>query len=128
MIASRRLLTGCIVAALGLAVTVASDAAIAQAGAAFMPRDEKPEDFPAGAGRDESFYACTACHGFKLVAQQGMTRQQWEDSVDLMTERHNMPSLEGNERKIVLDYLASTFSPRASGQGGWQNPFSGSNR
>src|SRR5918999_3545332 len=44
----------------------------------FAPREESPEEFPAGPGRDETFYACTACHGFRLVAQQGMTRAQWE--------------------------------------------------
>ena len=37
----------------------------------FTPRDETPEQFPAGAGRDETFYACTACHNFKLIAAQG---------------------------------------------------------
>lgn len=42
----------------------------------FTPRDESPEEFPAGAGRDETFYACTACHGFKLVTQQGMNRNR----------------------------------------------------
>ena len=42
----------------------------------FAPRDENPEDFPAGPGRDDTFYACTACHGFKLVAAQGMTRRR----------------------------------------------------
>ena len=46
--------------------------AVAQA-PQFTPRDENPEDFPAGPGRDDTFYACTGCHGFKLVAQQGMT-------------------------------------------------------
>jgi hypothetical protein len=56
---------------------------------AFTPRDESPQDFPAGLGRDETFYACTACHGFKLVAQQGMTRAQWEDSINLMIRRHD---------------------------------------
>ena len=45
----------------------------------FVPREENPEDLPAGAGRDDAFYACTACHGFKLIAQQGMSRRQWED-------------------------------------------------
>ena len=63
----------------------------ATAQSSFTPRDESPEDFPAGAGRDETFYACTACHGFKLVAQQGMTRAQWDDSINLMIRRHNMP-------------------------------------
>jgi hypothetical protein len=36
--------------------------------------DEKPEDFPEGAGREETFYACIAFHHFKLVAAQGTTR------------------------------------------------------
>ena len=51
----------------------------AMAQTSFTPRDESPEEFVAGAGRDETFYACTACHGFKLVAQQGLTRAQWDE-------------------------------------------------
>jgi hypothetical protein len=107
-----------------LAVAFAfADSAFAQA-AQFAPRDENPEDYPAGAGRDDTFYACTACHGFKLVAQQGMTRRQWEDSLQWMTDRHGMPLLPAKEQKIVLDYLEGTFPPRApAGRGGWQNPF-----
>jgi hypothetical protein len=90
----------------------------------FSPRDENPEDFPAGPGREDTFYACTACHGFKLVAQQGMSRRQWEESIALMTSRHNMPPLPEKEQKIVLDYLEATYPPRAPAPGrGWQNPF-----
>jgi hypothetical protein len=90
----------------------------------FVPRDENPEDFPAGPGRDDTFYSCTACHGFKLVAQQGMNRRQWEESIELMVDKHGMPPLPEKERKIVLDYLEATYPPRAPAQGrGWQNPF-----
>jgi hypothetical protein len=88
----------------------------------FTPRDETPEEFPAGAGRDETFYACTACHNFKLVAAQGMTRRQWSDSLDWMTQRHGMPPLDDADRKVVLDYLEATFPPRAPARG-FQNPF-----
>ena len=99
-----------------------SGGAFAQA--QFAPRDENPEDFPAGAGRDDTFYACTACHNFKLVAQQGMTRRQWEDSLQWMTDRHGMTPLPAKEQKVVLDYLEATFPPRApAGRGGFQNPF-----
>jgi hypothetical protein len=92
--------------------------------APFVPSDEKPEDFPAGPGRDDTFYACTACHNFKLIAQQGMTRRQWEDSLQWMTDRHNMAPLPPKDREIVLNYLEATFPPRApAGRGGWQNPF-----
>ena len=100
-------------------------AALAQSGAPeFTPREENPEDYPSGAGRDETFYACTACHGFKLVAQQGMNRRQWDDSLNWMTEKNNMPALEGKDREIVLNYLEATFPSRAPAPaGGWQNPF-----
>jgi len=110
-------------ASLALAVTLCSGGAFAQA-PQFAPRDENPEDFPAGSGRDDTFYACTACHNFKLVAQQGMTRRQWEDSLQWMTDRHGMSPLPAKDQKVVLDYLEATFPPRApAGRGGWQNPF-----
>jgi hypothetical protein len=90
----------------------------------FTPRDESPEEFPAGPGRDETFYTCTACHNFKLVAQQGLNRRQWDDSLTWMTEKQGMPPLEGNDRKVVLDYLEASFPPRAPAQGrGSPNPF-----
>ena len=96
----------------------------AMAQSTFAPSDESPEDFPAGAGRDETFYACTACHGFKLVAQQGMTRAQWDDSINLMIRRHNMPPPDDKDRAVLLGYLEATYPPRApAARGGWQNPF-----
>src|SRR6266550_2017303 len=79
----------------------------------FTPRAESPDEFAAGAGRDETFYACTACHNFKLVAQQGMTRAQWEDSINLMIRRHNMPPLDDKDRDLVLNYLEAAYPPRA---------------
>ena len=96
----------------------------AMAQTTFTPRDESPEEFAAGAGRNETFYACTACHGFRLVAQQGMTRAQWEDSINLMVRRHNMPPLDQKDREVVLNYLETAYPPRApTGRGGWVNPF-----
>ena len=109
-------------ASLAIAGLLLTAPAVAQT--AFAPRDESPEEFAAGPGRDEAFYACTACHNFKLVAQQGMTRRQWEDSLQWMTDRHGMSPLPAKEQKVVLDYLEATFPPRQpAGRGGWQNPF-----
>ena len=87
----------------------------------FTPRDESPEDYPAGPGREDTFYACTPCHGFKVVAAQGQTRRQWDDTLDWMTQRHNMPKPNDSDRKIMLDYLEAAFPARATR--GWQNPF-----
>lgn len=90
----------------------------------FTPREESPEEFAAAPGRDQTFYTCTACHGFKLVAQQGMTRAQWEDSINLMVRRHNMPPPDDRDREVLLGYLETAYPPRApAGRGGWQNPF-----
>jgi mono/diheme cytochrome c family protein len=104
------------------ALVVLTSCALAQTAPAFTPRDESPEEFPSGAGREESFYACTACHGFKLIAAQGLTRPQWEESIALMTQKHNMPALSPKEHEVVLNYLETAFPPRTR-PGGWQNPF-----
>lgn len=90
----------------------------------FTPGEEEPEDLPAGPGREETFYACTACHNFKLVAAQGMSRAQWDDSLTWMTTRHNMADIQGPDRDAILDYLEKNFPPRApSRAGGFKNPF-----
>ena len=97
----------------------------AQAQSTFTPRDETPEQFAAGAGRDETFYACTACHNFKLVAAQGLNRAGWEDSINLMIRRHNMPPLDAKDREVVLGYLEAAYPPRTpAARPAWQNPFS----
>jgi hypothetical protein len=106
---------------LGLTL-IAGSAALAQQ-PAFTPREETPEEFAAGPGRDETFYACTACHNFKLVAQQGMSRRQWEDTLVLMTQRHGMPPLDDKDREVVLSYLEAAYPPRTPAGRGWQNPF-----
>jgi hypothetical protein len=108
------------IAVLSTFLTACAGAALAQT--AFTPRDENPEEFPSGVGRDDAFYACTGCHNFKLVAAQGMTRPQWEDTLAWMTAKHGMPALTGKQRNVVLDYLDTAFPPRAPARGG-ANPF-----
>jgi hypothetical protein len=86
------------------------------------PREEQPEDYPDGPNREDTFYFCTACHGFKIVAQQAMTRTRWNDTLDLMVTRHGMPDVQGADRDRMLDYLESAF-PEREQPGGWRNPF-----
>ena len=111
--------------AVGVLVACAlSVSALAQQPRTFTPTDESPEDLPAGHGREETFYTCTACHGFKIVAQQGMTRTQWDDSLNWMTARHGMNPLQGDDRKLILDYLEAHYPPTAPAGGrGSPNPF-----
>jgi mono/diheme cytochrome c family protein len=91
---------------------------------AFAAKDERIEDLPDGPGREETFGLCTACHGYKLVSNQGMSRERWDETLNWMTERHNMPDIQGAERDVILNYLASHHPPKApAGSGGFKNPF-----
>jgi mono/diheme cytochrome c family protein len=84
--------------------------------------EESPEDLPPGKGRDEAFYGCTACHGFAIIRQQGMSRERWEATIVDMQVRHNMPELDPADRALVIDYLTAVFPPRQRGR---PNPFAG---
>jgi hypothetical protein len=112
------------VSLLALGLSGAAEAQAPARAPAFAPSEERPEDLPEGPGREETFYACTACHNFKLVAAQGLTRAQWDDSLTWMTTRHNMADIQGADRALILDYLEKNFPPKApSRAGGWRNPF-----
>lgn len=86
------------------------------------PHNDTVEDMPAGKGRDITFYTCTACHGVALIKAQGLTRDLWDSSIDLMIEKHRMPLVKPAERTEILDYLAEQFPPRRRGRNA-DNPF-----
>jgi hypothetical protein len=86
------------------------------------PHNDKVDDLPEGPGREVTFYTCTACHGVALIKAQGLTRDLWDSTFDLMLERHRMPPVKPAERAEILDYLAEQFPPRRRGRGA-DNPF-----
>jgi hypothetical protein len=90
----------------------------------FSPQDERMEDLPAGPGREETFGMCTGCHAFRLVSNQGLSRERWDETLAWMTTRHNMPDIQGSDRDLILDYLAQHYPPKAPARGGgFRNPF-----
>ncbi|MGA0593753.1 hypothetical protein [Enterovirga sp. CN4-39] len=112
--------------AIATALALGTALAVPDAGAqtAFKPQDERLEDLPDTPGRDETFGLCTACHGYRIVSNQGMTRERWDETLTWMTERHNMPDIQGADRDLILDYLAKHHPPKApSRAGGFRNPF-----
>jgi hypothetical protein len=119
---ARRMTAGALalvaVAALGLAAALEVTAQTKRV----RPVEEGPEQYPAHPNRDDAFYFCTACHSFKIVAAQGMSRERWDESLTWMVERHNMPDVQGKDREKILDYLATVFPERRQ-PGGWKNPF-----
>lgn len=80
------------------------------------------ESLPDGKGRDETFYTCAACHGTALIKAQGLSREMWDASFQLMIDRHGMAEPAKADRELIVDYLATTFPPRRKGRGG-DNPF-----
>ena len=111
-----------LVAALSLVVVPAFDASAQTK--RVRPAEEQPENYPDGPNRETTFYSCTACHSFRIVAAQGMSRERWDESLNWMVERHRMPEVKGEERDKILDYLAAAF-PERTQPGGWKNPFTG---
>src|SRR5262249_61317935 len=81
------------------------------------PHNDKVEDLPDGPGREVTFYTCTACHGVALIKAQGLTRDLWDSTFDLMLEKHRMPPVKAAERAEILDYLSQQFPPRRRGRG-----------
>jgi hypothetical protein len=75
--------------------------------------EEEPSVLPEGPYRDEVFYLCTACHSSRLVRNQAMSRERWDETLTWMSERHGMPKIEGEEREQVLDYLTGHLGPGA---------------
>jgi hypothetical protein len=86
------------------------------------PGGEEPSVLPAGDGQEEVFYACTACHSTAIIRRSAFPRQQWDGLMDWMVEKHGMNPLEGDERKLIVDYLAQHFGPRSAPARG-RNPF-----
>lgn len=86
------------------------------------PHNDTVEDLPEGKGREITFYTCTACHGVALIKAQGLTRDLWDSTFDLMLEKHRMPPVKAAERAEILDYLTEQFPPRRKGRGA-DNPF-----
>lgn len=97
--------------------TAAALGALAVAGVAVGQEvAEEPSVFPDGPYRDEVFYLCTACHSSRLVRNQAMSRERWNETLTWMSERHGMPELEGEERAHFLDYLTAHFGPATASE------------
>ena len=65
----------------------------------------------AGEGAAETHAYCTPCHSERIVAQQGLTRPDWDELLEQMVEEHEMNPIEEPYRARVLDYLAAHYGP-----------------
>ena len=66
---------------------------------------------PPGPGREEVYYGCQACHSLRIVVQQGLSRDSWDETLVWMVDEQGMPELEPEEHQLILDYLANNYGP-----------------
>jgi mono/diheme cytochrome c family protein len=67
--------------------------------------EDEYEGLPPGEGRDHVYTFCGACHSVKLLVQQGLSRDTWDELIVWMVEEQGMAELDEETHKIILDYL-----------------------
>ncbi len=63
------------------------------------------EDLPPGPNRELVMANCLACHSAKLILQNRMTRQRWDEKISWMQKTQNLWPLSKEVRSKILDYL-----------------------
>ena len=101
------------VLALVVAVHVAVGEDSEEAGTVTVSQSESPGlgVLAAGDGAVETYAYCIVCHSERLVAQQGLTGQGWEEVIDLMVEEHGMAPITAPVLDRVLGYLSTHYGP-----------------
>ena len=77
-----------------------------------IAHNDTVESLPPGKGQEEAFYTCAACHGTALIKAQGLSRELWDQTFQLMIDKHNMAEPDKTDRELIIDYLAQHFPPR----------------
>ncbi|ETX01020.1 MAG: hypothetical protein ETSY1_09050 [Candidatus Entotheonella factor] len=68
---------------------------------------------PDGPGKILIEANCQSCHSLKLVVQQSMSRERWDEALTWMQKHHKLRQFAPEERKRILDYLAANLGPSA---------------
>jgi cytochrome c len=84
-----------------------------QAAALAQDEDAALAAMPDQPGKEEVFYTCNACHSIRLVTQQRLPRQRWDQLLDWMVEEQGMTELTADERRVILRYLATQYGPNS---------------
>ena len=104
-----------VVAATGLAIAVCAAAGEDSEQAGTVPASQPAFTnlgvLVAGEDAAETYARCIVCHSERLVAQQGLTRQGWEEVIDLMVEEHGMVPIQNPALDRVLGYLSTHYGP-----------------
>ncbi|MEM9205869.1 MAG: aldehyde dehydrogenase [Pseudomonadota bacterium] len=57
-----------------------------------------------------TYYTCAGCHSERIVAQQGLTRDEWDELLDWMIDEQGMGEPATEDRFVILDYLSTHYN------------------
>ena len=58
---------------------------------------------------------CTNCHSSKIVTQNRMTAERWNETIKWMQETQNLWDL-GRNQEVIVNYLVTNYPPKAKGR------------
>ena len=82
--------------------------------AAAAPQRDRPPALGvlvAAEGAEETHAYCTACHSERIVAQQGLTRADWEELLEQMVEENGMNPIGEPDLGRIIAYLSAHYGP-----------------
>ncbi|RDW11876.1 cytochrome C-552 [Paracoccus thiocyanatus] len=72
--------------------------------------NEELGGLPDGAGAEETYYQCVACHSTEIIKQQRVTDHRWDELWTWMVEEQGMVEPDEETKEIILAYLKTNFS------------------
>ncbi len=82
---------------------------VALGGGIWAAAADEWDGLPEGAGREEVYGLCGACHSLMIVKQQGLSRDAWAETMEWMVEEQGMPELDRDTLDLVIDYLVEHY-------------------
>jgi len=64
-----------------------------------------------GQGAAETYSVCIACHSEKIIAQQGLSQEDWDELLEWMVDEQGMADLPEPLRGDILAYLTANYGP-----------------
>lgn len=55
---------------------------------------------------------CTVCHSAKIITQNRMDRDGWEETIRWMQKTQGLREFDQETEKEILDYLSANYSPK----------------
>ena len=61
-------------------------------------------------GVEETHAYCTACHSERIVAQQGLTEEDWIELLEWMVDEQEMEKIDEPDYSLILNYLVKNYN------------------